>query len=247
MDGKKVTAVVTRAVPYNETDMILTLVSLEEGRLTATAKGCLKPKAKLRYAAEPMNFGEYMLTGRPDRLIVAECSQIESFTALTADIDKYYAAALVLEVLQKLSPESQPPLFMHAVAALKGMAFDGVSAEEGITSFLFDALSDNGYDLDFSTCNSCKCMLEGDCAFSESEGIVCLNCKGYDAIVVDGLSRSYFDGLCRVRQEQDKPQNGGFVPDIPRELKNKANILLSDIVYSLLGVKINNQYFTERL
>ena len=55
---KKVKAIVTRAVPYKETDMVLTLVSLEEGRITASARGCLRPGAKLRFAAQPMNFGE---------------------------------------------------------------------------------------------------------------------------------------------------------------------------------------------
>ena len=43
----KVKAIVTRAVPYNESDMIVTLVGVDTGVLTATAKGCLKPKAKL--------------------------------------------------------------------------------------------------------------------------------------------------------------------------------------------------------
>ncbi|MBO5654701.1 MAG: recombination protein O N-terminal domain-containing protein, partial [Clostridia bacterium] len=52
MDAKNVTAIVTRAVPYGDADMILTLVSVEDGKLTVTGKSCLKPKAKLRYATE---------------------------------------------------------------------------------------------------------------------------------------------------------------------------------------------------
>ncbi|MCQ2603339.1 MAG: DNA repair protein RecO, partial [Clostridia bacterium] len=115
MELKKVTAIVTRATRYHETDMIVNLVSLEEGRITATARGCLKPKAKLRYAAEPMNFGEYMLSGSGDRYIIADCSQIESFSPITYDLDKFYASSLILEVLQKLSAISQPQLFMHAI------------------------------------------------------------------------------------------------------------------------------------
>lgn len=232
MDAKKVTAIVTRAVPYNETDMILTLVTLEEGRMTATAKGCLKPKAKLRYAAEPMNFGEYMLTGRPDRLIVAECAQIEGFSAITYDIDKYYAASLVLEVLQKLSPESQPQIFMHAVGTLKEMAYTDKEAADCVTDFLLHALDDNGYRLNFKVCNDCKCVLDGDCAFSESDGVVCRHCAGFDTFVIDAVSRAYL-----ASEERN----------IPKQLKNRANILLSDIVYSMLGVKINSQYFTEKL
>ncbi|MEG1529965.1 MAG: recombination protein O N-terminal domain-containing protein, partial [Clostridia bacterium] len=72
MPSKKVKAIVTRAVAYNESDMIVTLVSVEEGKLTATVKGCLKPNAKLRYAASPMNFGEYVLADTHGRYIVTE-------------------------------------------------------------------------------------------------------------------------------------------------------------------------------
>ena len=96
---KKIKAIVTRAVPYRESDMVLTLVSPEEGRLTASARGCLKPRAKLRYAAEPMNFGEYMLAGKGDRYIVTDCVQYDSFSPVTSDIDRYYAACMILELL----------------------------------------------------------------------------------------------------------------------------------------------------
>ncbi len=230
MEQKKVTAIVTRAVPYNETDMILTLVTLEEGRVTATAKGCLKPHAKLRYAAEPMNFGEYMFAGRGDRYIVTECTQIESFGALTANLESYYAAALIMDVLQKLSPESEPSLFMHAVGALKSMAFENVSAPDAVADFLLAALSDNGYDLNFTLCSSCGCILEEDCAFNSSGGIVCRHCADYTSVIIDGVSRAFLSGEQR---------------DIPKALKTKANLELKDIVYELLGVKISSHYFVE--
>ena len=136
MDAKKVTAIVTRAVPYGDADMILTLVSVEDGKLTVTAKSCLKPKAKLRYATEPMNFGEYMLAGKPERLVLADCAQIDSFSPITLDIEKYYSATLILEGLQKLSLESNPGLFMPAISVLKAMAYEGKSAEDAVADFI---------------------------------------------------------------------------------------------------------------
>ncbi len=232
MEAKKVTAIVTRAVRYNETDMILTLVSIEEGKLTATAKGCLKPKAKLRYSAEPMNFGEYMLAGKSNRYVVADCAQIESFMPLTLEIDKYYSASYILEALTKLSPESQPKLFLHAIETLKGMAYENVGAEEGMTKFLLHALSDNGYNLDFSTCNVCKCVLDGEAVFSERDGIVCPHCAGFDGIVIDKNLRAYLAG-----ENQD----------IPNALKTNANLILSDVAYSMLGLKMSKHYFTEQI
>lgn len=132
---KKVKAIVTRAVPYREADLILTLVSLEEGRLTASAKSCLKPGAKLRYAAAPMNFGEYMLSGKGDRYIVTDCVQYDSFSPITADIDRYYAACLILEMLARLSPEAQPSLFLHSVNELKAMAYENKAAADAVCDF----------------------------------------------------------------------------------------------------------------
>ena len=230
MDAKKVTAIVTRAVPYGDADMILTLVSVEDGKLTVTAKSCLKPKAKLRYATEPMNFGEYMLAGKPERLVLADCAQIDSFSPITLDIEKYYSATLILEGLQKLSLESNPSLFMHAISVLKAMAYEGKSAEDAVADFLLYALADNGYQVNFSNCGSCGCIIEDDAVFSEKDGIVCPHCAEFKGVVVDSISRKYISGEDR---------------DIPSNLKTKANMILADIIGQVLGLKIGKHYFTE--
>ncbi len=230
MDAKKVTAIVTRAVPYGDADMILTLVSVEDGKLTVTAKSCLKPKAKLRYATEPMNFGEYMLAGKPERLVLADCAQIDSFSPITLDIEKYYSATLILEGLQKLSLESNPSLFMHAISVLKAMAYEGKSAEDAVADFFLYALADNGYQVNFSNCGSCGCIIEDDAVFSEKDGIVCPHCAEFKGVVIDSISRKYISGEDR---------------DIPSNLKTKANMILADIIGQVLGLKIGKHYFTE--
>ena len=230
MDAKKVTAIVTRAVPYGDADMILTLVSVEDGKLTVTAKSCLKPKAKLRYATEPMNFGEYMLAGKPERLVLADCAQIDSFSPITLDIEKYYSATLILEGLQKLSLESNPSLFMHAISVLKAMAYEGKSADDAVADFFLYALADNGYQVNFSNCGSCGCIIEDDAVFSEKDGIVCPHCAEFKGVVIDSISRKYISGEDR---------------DIPSNLKTKANMILADIIGQVLGLKIGKHYFTE--
>lgn len=226
-------AIVTRAVPYKESDMIVTLVSPEYGCITATARGCLKPKAKLRFAAEPMNFGDYLLCGRNGRYIITECSQIESFSTITSDIDKFYTAILVLELLQKLSPEPHAELLMRALEILNSLAYgEDCDADGAASDFMLYALAANGNALDFSHCGVCKCKLEDEAFFSDSAGIVCRHCKDYTCILIDAVSRAYLSGEDR---------------NIPKVLKNKANILLSDFVYNLLGVRVGAHYFTEQL
>lgn len=229
----KIKAIAIRAVPYNESDLIVTLVGVECGKITATAKGCLKPKAKLRYAAEPMNFGDYVLSGNNGRYVITECSQIDSFCEVTKDIERYYAASLVLEVLQKLSQESQPDLFVIAIETLSELAYGSRDSDCIVTDFLLRVLDKNGSGLDFAHCSVCGCEIDGAAFFKDGDGIVCEHCRGMNgAIPVDAITRLYIIGANR---------------DIPRTLKVKANILLSEFVYIMLGVRIGTHYFTEQI
>lgn len=226
-------AIVTRAVPYNESDMIITLVSVDYGKITATAKGCLKPKAKLRYSAEPLNFGDYVLSGKNGRYVVTECSQIESFATITADIEKYYAASLILDVLQKLSQEPQPEIFVHSLRAISQLAYGEDETDCVITDYLLTLLDLNGSKLDFRHCNVCSCDIEGVAYFKDADGIVCEHCKGImGGIQIDRTSRAYLSGENR---------------NIPHALRVKANLLLADFVNIMLGVRISTHYFTEQI
>ena len=72
MASHKVLGVVTRAVNYRDHDRILTLVTRERGKLTATARGCRKPQSKLLTAASPFCYGEYVLNERNGRFYVSQ-------------------------------------------------------------------------------------------------------------------------------------------------------------------------------
>ena len=231
MEPIKTKAIVTRAVPYRESDIIVTLVSVDFGKISASARGCLKPKAKLRYSAEPFNFGEYVLNGKNDKYVITECNQIESFSAITADIERYYAGFAILDALEKLSREADPRIFAHALKSLGELAYDnGQSADWITTRFLKGVLDLNGASLDFGHCNVCKCVLDDTAYFSDKDGIVCKHCKSFDDIVIEGVYRAYING---------ESQN------IPHTLAGQANILLANLLNRMLGVKINTRYFTE--
>lgn len=227
---KKVKAIVTRAVPYRDADMVLTLVTLEEGRMTASARGCLKPKAKLRFAATPMNFGEYMLAGKGDRYIVTDCVQYDSFSPITQDIENYYASSLVLELLARLSPSPQPGLFLAAVRELEALAYHGKRGRDSACDFMLAALREGGNGLNLRVCSACGCIVDGEAAFSEADGIVCPHCAPWDAVKIDAVTRAYLSGENR---------------DIPDEFKTKANLLLADLTDKMLGVRPDRSYFKE--
>ena len=62
----KVNALMLRAADYNENDKILTLLTAENGKITAGAKGVKKAGARLKFAAQPFCFAEYILSKKGD-------------------------------------------------------------------------------------------------------------------------------------------------------------------------------------
>lgn len=227
----KTSAIVARAVPYGESDLILTLVSPEHGKITATARGVLKPKAKLRYASEPMNFGNYVLIGKNNRLIVTECEQIESFNQLSSDIEKYYVAIMLLDYLQKLSVEPDPDIFLVVLGQLKAMCYQNKDAMSTARDFMLEVLSVSGNRLDFDVCNTCGAVLDTNCFYSESNGIVCGACSTHDCIKIENEKRKFLAGD----------------DTLAMNIKINANILLNDFVKNMLGISVGKHYFTELL
>ena len=105
MNDIKVNALMLRAVDYLENDKILTLLTAERGKITAGIKGVRKAGAKLKFAAQPFCFAEYVLAGRGGRYTVTQASEGESFYELRCNIDKFYAASAVCETAAALTYE----------------------------------------------------------------------------------------------------------------------------------------------
>ena len=61
---EKIKALVLRAADFKENDKLLLLYCGEYGKITASIRGVKKPGAKLKFAAEPFCFGEFMLSDR---------------------------------------------------------------------------------------------------------------------------------------------------------------------------------------
>ncbi|HKL94409.1 MAG TPA: DNA repair protein RecO [Clostridia bacterium] len=222
----KATAICTRVVDYRENDRLLELCSLEYGKLTAVARGAKKATAKLKFATTPFCFGEYMLAGSNGKYIVCDCTEIESFSNISEDLDSYYIGFAMLELLSKtqINGHANSDAMLAVVRSLKSICFDGVKPYAAFNECILAVLNALGYNLDFSTCSSCGCMLDGEGVFTEADGVLCAHCGERFGIKI--------------------PQNTMKCLQNPLECdENSAratNILLRDIVYLILNVKINS-------
>ena len=119
----KVRGIVVRAADYKDSDKIIRLYTLEQGKLGVLMRGVKKRGAKLKIAAQPFCFGEYLLSGNKDFPLTTGCTVEESFFSLAADPDIFMAAAAVMEILDKCVPEheSNPALFVQTLRTMKAL------------------------------------------------------------------------------------------------------------------------------
>lgn len=177
----KVNALVLKAVDYNENDKLLTLLTAENGKITAGIKGVKKAAAKLKFAAQPFCFAEYVLTRRGDRYTVIGAYENESFYDLRTDAEKFYAAAAACEIAEQLVYDGEDcrEIFVAAVRALSEICSG--SSSVALIKFLICVLQRAGYGVSLNGCSACGKNLsnEDKMRFDMKLGaFTCFDCGG---------------------------------------------------------------------
>lgn len=140
----KTDALLLRAVDYGENDKMATLLTAGRGKLGACLKGVKKSGARLKFAAQPFCFAEYVLAEKNGRNTVISASLYDGFFALREDVERFYAASVVTEACDKLSYEGMGgELLVAAVSTLKELC-EGRAALP-LLKFLLTALRVAGY------------------------------------------------------------------------------------------------------
>lgn len=116
----KTRAVILGRSRLGEADRLVTALTRERGRVTAAARGAMRPRSRLAAALEPFSLVELILfIKRDDQLArISQCDIVASRRSLREDLDKIDAASHLASLVRGVSPEN------HADAAL----FDGLDA-----------------------------------------------------------------------------------------------------------------------
>lgn len=152
----KFNALSLKSVDYAESDKIVTLLTLERGRIAVKARGVRTAKAKLRYAVSPLCFGTYIIADRNGKGIITACDVIDSFDCVAADLVKYYVAAIILECADKFSEDDTPDkeLFFLIIGALKELCYGNAEPWRVGLTFLAGLLKKLGYGMSVDTNSS---------------------------------------------------------------------------------------------
>jgi DNA repair protein RecO (recombination protein O) len=173
--------VVLRSVNYRETSRILTLFSRDLGRVTVSARGCLRPKCRERAATETFTLAEYALAERAGRYYLNSACIENSFYNLRLDVERLAHASYFIEICESVlnEEEPQPELFDLLCASLRALC-DGPSDVE-LARLFFEARAMDilGFCPEVGECAACGGELKEKIWFSVSAGgAVCENCRG---------------------------------------------------------------------
>ncbi|MBO4573413.1 MAG: DNA repair protein RecO [Clostridia bacterium] len=153
---QKFNALCIRSVSWRESDKLISLFTLENGKVDCVVRGAMGAKSKWRFAAEPFCFAEYVLTEKFGKLTLSEANQIDGFYGLRYDMDKLYAASAVLEFVRQCVYENvrSYELFLLTVSSLKAVE-TGAYPYLSLVRYLAEALKLIGYGARFDVCHVC--------------------------------------------------------------------------------------------
>jgi DNA repair protein RecO (recombination protein O) len=199
---------VLRKTKLGETDTILTLLASDGRQLRAVAKGLRKPGGRFGGRLEPYSVADLLLhTGRTLD-VVTEAGTVASHAALREDLDRSAAAAVVADVLDKISVEGQPEerLFALATATLDVMDSAPVESLPSIViAFLGKAMAMHGYRPQLDACSCCGAEAGESRLFSvASGGALCPTCAAADASAVrfEPAGRAWLERLMQARMAE---------------------------------------------
>ena len=176
MDCIKTRAIVARRANYAESNCMLTLFAEGMGTISACVYGVNSQKSRMKTAAQPLCFSEFVLVKSKGDIYRAESAEIiETFYPLAEDLQKLALANYLLDITgDAFSAEDGAPLSL-LLNTLYALAYKNVSISTAKAVFELKMMQYSGYEPNLDAC--IKCGVSDISAFDFSGGAVCNACK----------------------------------------------------------------------
>jgi len=242
-------AIVLRARDYAESDRIVTLLTLDFGKLSGIAKGAKASRRRFERKLEPFSCVTLFFRRRPHGQLVfitrAEPGQI-AHPLIEDDLGKIALGSYMLELADALTTEeAEATSAYHVLAdALAALALRPASAALR-HSYELKLLRAAGYGLQFERCRLCATDVASDAAalyfVIARGGVVCMRCRPEapeGAVRLDAASAAALARLDRAPLEEAQALPGGSAT---------AGLALSRFFSSILDRKLRSAEFLERV
>ena len=170
-------AVVIHALRYGEADRLVTLFTLERGKLTAIAKSCRKPTSRLRGATEPFTVSKFEIAEGRSLDIIRSVEIIDPNLGLRDSWTRLQLAGHVAEIAAKITDERFPDAEFYDLILL---ALRSISQGDntGVIRFKGRILNHMGIFPDLTGCSGCRSgKVRGDVHLDiHGSGFLCKDC-----------------------------------------------------------------------
>ena len=101
-------ALVLRETAYKESDKILTVLTQEAGKLTASGRGCRKKGSAIAAGCQLLVWSDMILFERRGRWTVQEAEVEREFLGMRRDLEKFSLGCYAAQVTEVLAVEGLP-------------------------------------------------------------------------------------------------------------------------------------------
>ena len=183
MPLRKVNGIVLQVKDFGESDRIVTLFTLELGRIRGIAKSAKRSRKRFGGCLNQFSLLSTILFEKESAGLcrIDHCDLVRGFTGLSADLSKILHGSYMLELANRLIPERDPNEdgFHLLCAALDKLEREDAD-ERLLRIFEVRLARILGYEPRLTSCTGCGRQVRGDgFAFSlEKGGTVCRDCAG---------------------------------------------------------------------
>ncbi len=190
----RVEAIVLRHTNWGEADRLLTLFSLEIGKIRVVAKGVRKPRSRKAGHLEPYTRSTIQLARGREILIVTQAEMLDAYTPLHDDLVLMTYAAYVVELLDRFTYEEgeNRALYRLLSETLSRLCLPG-NPEIVVRHYEMRLLDLLGFRPRLFVCASCGAEIQPQDQFfsAEAGGVICPKCRpksaGVRPISMDAL------------------------------------------------------------
>lgn len=172
---------VLREVHYKESDRILTLFTVAEGKITVKARGALRKSSHFGAATQQLTWSEFTLFQNKDKWSVNEATVKEGFDGLRTDFVALSLGSYIAECIDAMTLENEPEpeLLQLALNTLYALSHNLYPQDKIKAAFELRLMALTGYTPDVRGCAVCGADQPEAPVLSIAEGrICCRHCCG---------------------------------------------------------------------
>jgi len=228
----KTEGIVLRSSEFQDADKIVTILSKNNGKIMAIAKGVRKTKSKFGSSIENLTCANFLMYKGRNLDIINQSQIIDSFFRTSRDLNKYALAINAAEVINKLTIEREVNVSLYML--FKQLLIHLKTAKDPMLlalSYKWKVLHNIGYKPSLSHCYICGKKNEGSKALFfriADGGVTCNQCAIRDKSEYLKITE-YFTRL--LRRIFITPLSLISKASIPieriKELENLTNIYLN--------------------